>query len=388
MAQGNNADFFSDRSMSRGPIKSPYEFTKDAAASRLGAFKNPLAPVYQPVKSALTGISDFGQQFGGMVKQKGLSGVVDQVGAAVTPAISQLGKTIQTGLGSALYGQGYKPEAATPQPEAKPEAKPEVKPAPTIRQPMGMVDLGGGSSITTNQPLSIDAMKRIQTAGVQSTPEDVARRARDVADVEASIAKYGTGREEMQPNMGMQRPVQQTSNQPDYSAEIEQALSVLNKPAASGSFDRMIGQKKERAAAQAVLNTLGGMQTAGNQQATQRDIAAMGNESELQRAEMANRSAQERTAAEQALGIAGLTSQDQERQSRMGLAKAQFDREGQLAEQGAEGLKAQRAAAMNFFNEKANEGIFGNEEAAQYAQLVGTGAMSPAEAFKLFNSKK
>lgn len=323
-------------------------------------------------------------------QQKFLGGISRGFSSAFSPqqkqTLSNVGDFLTTPV---VSNQAASQVAPQPAPQAVPQMQPKAKPAPTIRQPMGMVDLGGGSSITANQPLSLDTMKRIQTAGVQSTPEDLARRARDVADVEARTAKYGTGREEMQPNMGMQRPVQmQTSNQPDYSAEIEQALSVLNKPTASGSFDRMIAQKKERAAAQTVLNALGGMQTAGNQQATQRDIAAMGNESEMQRAEMANRIAQERTAADQALGIAGLTSQDQERQSRMGLAKAQFDREGQLAEQSAEGLKAQRAAAMNFFNEKANEGIFGNEEAAQYAQLVGTGAMSPAEAFKLFNSKK
>lgn len=254
------------------------------------------------------------------------------------------------------------------------------------------VNLGGGNYIQAPQgTISPEQSLGMKTAAAPSTPEALASRAESAAmadqryaDWRAQKAQGGGG---MPASGGMPQ-----SGQRDYSEAIDRALAVLEKPRPSGDIDRQIAWKNEVSAAKQTLGLLGGMQTAEGQQATTRGIAAMGDQTERYKADMANKTAQERTAAEQeqerqrtAFGMASLTSQDQERLSRMGLDKARFDREGQIAEQGAQQTDAARQA---YFNQLKSEGsgiIFDDEQKLQDAEAVRSGIISPAELFKLRN---
>jgi hypothetical protein len=244
-----------------------------------------------------------------------------------------------------------------------------------------------------------------------SDPDAIARRARDAAQAAANAAP-----KEQMSNPGMPSGGGGGGpGRPDYSDAIDRAIATLEKPAASGSFDRMIGQKKERAAAAQILSATGGMQTSGDQMASQQSIAGMNNATDRAKANQAAAIDRQRIEQTGALGNREMdvregqnliTAQNygmqrQVDQEKMQLAKEQadinnqieadrlgisrkelelknatFDRENQLANQKAQEGATDQAIRTDVLRNQ-RRGMFGgiSPEDELMAQAGGRGAV-------------
>lgn len=328
---------------------------------------------------------------GGMIRDKGLVGVAqagmneltqrgNQVGGAI-------GNVVNQGLaagGKLLYGQGYTPEGAAAITGGI--ATPKQVAVPPVRQVSPTVDLGGGSSITAQRPIQPDMAQRIQAAAVPSTQDQLDRRAAEVAMVQqrrdASEAWDAANAPQAQaPQVGgMIRPVG-----PDYSGVIDQAIGDMQSRRPSGSFDRQLEYKNKVENAKNILNLVGGMQTAGNQNANQLAISGMGNQSAQQIA-AGNQAAQTDIARQRnAIDLGELASQDQYRTAQAGTNASEFGMKKQAAETEA----ARLAAASNMYADQLKAqgtGMFFNDQdLLDRAELVRSRAVSPADMFKQLN---
>jgi len=117
-------------------------------------------------------VEDFKQRFSniqgpnlGMLRDKGIVGTaqtgmndlsqrLNQAGTVVGGMVNQGAQAAGNVANKVLYGE-HPPAPVQPASIQQPVAVQPQAPAPIARQPMGMVDLGGGSSITTNRPISL-----------------------------------------------------------------------------------------------------------------------------------------------------------------------------------------------------------------------------------------
>jgi hypothetical protein len=207
-------------------------------------------------------------------------------------------------------------------------------------------------------------VKNMQTAAVQSTPEQLERRARDAAISQQNLDEsraWDAARAAPQ-GMGMQQPIQ-VQQGPDYSGAIENAIAALQTGRPSGSFDRQIEWKNKVGAAKDLLGLVGGMQTSANQ-------TAANTATDQQRIAAAQEDARQRTA----LGMGQLASEDQYRQGQAQAAQmsAQVDAQKYADEQAMKQREAEREILANAELAKAyemqNTGFFGGIDPIAQAQ--------------------
>lgn len=306
-------------------------------------------------------------------QQQFLGGIGRGISSAFSPAQKQAGQKIGEFLTTPVI-----PAATTPTPT--PVAK---QPAPmnrqtTPQQPVGMVDLGGGSSITSRAPLSPAAIAGMQRAAIQSTPEQLERRARDAALSQQNLDEsraWDAARAAPQ-GMGMQQPAQVAPG-PDYSGAIENAIATLQSSRPSGSFDRQIEWKNKVGAAKDLLGLVGGMQTSANQ-------TAANTATDQQRIAAAQEEARQRTA----LGMGQLASEDQYRQDQVQAAQMGTQTEAQkyaderaMKQQEANRLAAAREALAQYLEQQGTGTFFDDPEKLAQARLARVGGINADSIF-------
>ena len=297
--------------------------------------------------------------------QAGLDALKQRTGEAVN-AVGDFG-------GKILYGNH--PPAPTP------VAPKPVAPAPVAAKPMGMnrVDLGEGNSITAGHPIQPEVAQRMQAAAVPSTQAQLDHRAESAALADQRYADLHARQAQQTPQQAPQAVG--GMNRPDYSEVIAQAIGVMNSDRPSGSFDRQLDHKHKVQAASDVLKAVGGMQTAGNEQASHENIASMNNATDQQRLAAASDEARQRSA----LGMGQLASQDQYRRDQASNAASKLAMEKQLAEAEAAKLLAARQAYADQLKRQGTGMFFDDQDMLDNAELVGAGSVSPSEMYKQLN---
>ena len=326
---------------------------------------------YQQLKPVLSGMNRVADYFGvgtnspGWNSAKQIKSMLAPAPApapvAPPPVVDSLGsRSMGASAENLLHpdaGYSMQPPVAGMRMISQPPAAPTLNRAADIAPPapVSMVDANTalprntygtehGSFDISGSPRDMNTIKQMQAADMTSTPEQLAKRAESVALTQqrhdaANPVVVG----------GMQRPMQQQVQGPDYSGVIDQAVNTINSNRPTNSFDDALAWKHKVANAQDVLHSIGGMQTAANQNVAQQNIAGMNNQTDLYKADQSAGLENQRLNQANTLGNRGLDVQEGQnlvQATHYGQQGTRDDRKQQLAEEQANAMNAREAARL------------------------------------------